>query len=82
MTSIELRTTIVAELDDMSIDMLERVSRYVMRLRRHTRNQHQQAKELNIRHEEALSFVKTLSVSGGEPVPSDERIDTVKRLSK
>ena len=37
MTTIELRTSIVAELDQMSIEMLESVSHYVRRLRRHAR---------------------------------------------
>jgi len=37
MTTIELRTSIVAELDQMSVEMLESVSRYVKRLRRHSR---------------------------------------------
>ena len=33
MTTIELRTSITADLDQMSIEMLESVSRYVRRLR-------------------------------------------------
>ena len=37
MTTTELRTTIAAELDQMSIEMLESVSRYVKRLRHHPR---------------------------------------------
>ena len=37
MTTIELRTSIAAELDQMSVEMLESVSRYVKRLRRHPR---------------------------------------------
>lgn len=37
MTTIELRTSITAELDQMSTEMLESVSRYVRRLRRHSR---------------------------------------------
>ena len=37
MTTVELRTSIAAELDQMSVDMLESVSRYVRRLRRHAR---------------------------------------------
>ena len=35
MTTIELRTSIAAELDQMSVEMLESVSRYVKRLRHH-----------------------------------------------
>ena len=37
MTTLELRTSITAELDQMSVEMLESVSRYVKRLRRHSR---------------------------------------------
>lgn len=37
MTAIELRTSITAELDQMSAEMLESVSRYVKRLRHRTR---------------------------------------------
>ncbi len=37
MTTVELRTSIMAELDQMSVEMLESVSHYVSRLRRHTR---------------------------------------------
>ena len=37
MTTVELRTSIAAELDQMSVEMLENVSRYVSRLRRHAR---------------------------------------------
>jgi hypothetical protein len=37
MTTIELRTSIAAELDQMSVEMLESVSRYVKRLRHHPR---------------------------------------------
>ena len=35
MTTVELRTSIVAELDQMSVEMLESVQHYVRRLRRH-----------------------------------------------
>ena len=37
MTTIELRTSIVEDLDQMSVEMLESVSRYVKRLRCHSR---------------------------------------------
>ena len=38
MTTIELRTSIAADLDQMSVEMLESVSRYVSRLRRRARS--------------------------------------------
>lgn len=37
MTTVELRTAIAEDLDQMSVEMLESVSRYVKRLRRHAR---------------------------------------------
>ena len=37
MTTVELRSSIVAELDQMSVEMLESVQHYVQRLRRHAR---------------------------------------------
>ena len=37
MTRVELRSSIVADLDQMSVEMLENVQHYVRRLRRHTR---------------------------------------------
>ena len=37
MTTVELRTSIATDLEQMSVEMLESVSRYVRRLRRHAR---------------------------------------------
>ena len=37
MTTVELRSSILEDLDQMSVEMLESVSRYVKRLRRHPR---------------------------------------------
>ena len=37
MTTVELRTSIVADLDQMSVEMLDNVQHYVRRLRRHAR---------------------------------------------
>lgn len=74
MTTIELRTTITADLNNMSVEMLESVSRYVSRLRHRSRNvKPQTATSRKRRREAAMLFVKNLSVSGGHPVPSDER---------
>ena len=72
MTSIELRTSIVTELDQMSVEMLESVQHYVKRLRRHARPV-RQATTAQGRREAAMLFVKNLSVQGGTPVPADER---------
>ena len=73
MTTLELRTSITADLDQMSIEMLENVSRYVKRLRRRTRNIRPQADATQRQREAAMLFVKNLSVGGGKPVPADER---------
>ena len=43
MTTIELRTSILADLEQMSVEMLENVSHYVKRLRRHARPVRQSA---------------------------------------
>ena len=37
MTTVELKTSIATDLEQMSVEMLESVSRYVRRLRRHAR---------------------------------------------
>ena len=73
MTTIELRTSIVSDLDQMSVEMLENVSRYVKRLRQRSRSTKSQTKVSQRRSEAAMLFVKTLSVQGGLPVPAEER---------
>ncbi|MBQ8657257.1 MAG: hypothetical protein IJ527_09455 [Prevotella sp.] len=74
MTTIELRTSIAADLDQMSVEMLESVSRYVRRLRHHARSRGPQAATSRQRRREAaMLFVKNLSVGGEHPVPADER---------
>ena len=45
MTTIELRTSIAAELDQMSVEMLESVSRYVKRLRHQHRRRSAQPQQ-------------------------------------
>ena len=72
MTTVELRTSIVAELDQMSAEMLESVSRYVSRLRRRGRTSRRDA-SFQGKRETAMLFVKNLSVRGGMTVPADER---------
>ena len=71
MTTIELRTSIAAELDQMSAEMLESVSRYVSRLRRRARSS-RRVSSVQDKREAAMLFVKNLSVQGGMPVPADE----------
>ena len=72
MTTVELRTSIAAELDQMSAEMLESVSRYVSRLRRRVRTVRREA-SVQGKRETAMLFVKQLSVRGGMTVPADER---------
>ena len=45
MTTLELRTSIVAELDQMSVEMLESVQHYLRRLRRHAHTDKTATKE-------------------------------------
>ncbi len=71
MTTVELRTSIWADLDQMNVDMLESVSRYVKRLRRHA-SPVRHTTSHQIKREAAMLFVKNLSVRGGQPVPADE----------
>ena len=71
MTTIELRTSIMADLDQMSVEMLEDVSLYVKRLRRVARPAHRKTAAQS-RRDAAMLFVKGLSVRGGQPVPADE----------
>lgn len=70
MTTVELRTSILADLDQMNVEMLENVSRYVKRLRGHAMPESETDRKN--RREAAMLFVKNLSVSGGQPVPADE----------
>lgn len=71
MTTLELRTSIMADLDQMSVEMLEDVSQYVKHLRRITRPSHKKAATQN-RRDAAMLFVKSLSVQGDQPIPADE----------
>ena len=74
MTTVELRTSIMTDLDQMSVEMLESVSRYIRRLRHRSRSVRPRAvSSRQRRREAAMLFVKNLSVSGGHPVPADER---------
>jgi len=70
MTTIELRTSIVAELDQMSVEMLESVQHYVKRLRHHARPTRRFV--VKGKRDAAILFVKNLSVQGGMPVPADD----------
>ena len=66
MTTVELRTSILAELDQMSIEMLENVSHYVRRLRRHSRTVNK-----TVAKEEVPDIVLSL-LGAGSPVANDD----------
>ena len=66
MTTVELRTSIVAELDQMSVEMLESVQHYVRRLRRHARTGNKTAAK-----EEVPDIVLSL-LGAGTPVADDD----------
>lgn len=81
MTTIELRTSIASDLDQMSVEMLENVSRYVKRLQHRSRSLTAQTDASQRRREAAMLFVKNLSVQGGIPVPADEHGISIAVLS-
>ena len=64
MTTVELRTSIAADLDQMSIEMLESVSHYVKRLRRHARLVRRTAVKNSATAEAAVSR-KTIGITPG-----------------
>ena len=67
MTTVELRTSIVAELDQMSVEMLESVQHYVRRLRRHARPTRRTAAN------EAVPDIVLSLLGAGEPLADDAR---------
>ena len=66
MTTVELRTSIVAELNQMSVEMLESVQHYVQRLRRPARTVNRTAAT-----EEVPDIVLSL-LGAGTPVSDDD----------
>ena len=67
MTTLELKTSIVADLDQMSVEMLKNVSHYVKKLRQRPRSASVRP-DAQSRRDAAMQFVKTLSVQGEHPV--------------
>ena len=66
MTTVELRRSIIADLDQMSLEMMESVSHYVKRLRRRARSTHQVAAN------EAVPDIVLSLLGAGEPVAEDD----------
>ena len=63
MTTVELRTSILADLDQMNVEMLESVSRYVKRLRHHSNP---------VKHTAEIPDVVLSLLGAGEPVADDD----------
>ena len=78
MTTLELRTSIVAELDQMSAEMLESVQHYVSRLRRHARPAAKAVDEAAAKAaakpaaEEAVPDIVLSLLGAGSPVADDD----------
>ena len=83
MTSIELRTSIAAELDQMSVEMLESVSRYVKRLRHHPRPTKETVKSQRSENAEADASglsPRVLQFQRGNPwYATDEEVDKLRQ---
>ena len=83
MTSIELRTSIAAELDQMSVEMLESVSRYVKRLRHHPRPTKRAAKSQRSENAEVDTSglsPRVLKFQRGNPwYATDEEVDKLRQ---
>ena len=82
MTSIELRTSIAAELDQMSVEMLESVSRYVKRLRHHQRPSRHTVQSRRAESADAASGLspRVLQFQRGNPwYATDEEVDSLRQ---
>ena len=81
MTTVELRTSIVAELDQMSVEMLESVQHYVRRLRRHARpNRKASAAKTEATPETEEFTPRVMRFKRGNPwYATDEEVDHLRR---
>lgn len=83
MTTVELRTSIVAELDQMSAEMLENVSRYVKQLRRLPRSTSRIVSDHTSENADNLNSQlspRVLQFKRGNPwYASDEEIDLLRQ---
>ena len=83
MTAIELRTSIVSELDKMSVEMLGSVSRYVERLRHHPRPDKSTVQSHRAESAEAIASGRSprvLQFQRGNPwYATDEEIDKLRQ---
>lgn len=78
MTTIELRTSIAADLEQMSLEMLESVSRYVKRLRLHPRAA--QAKEKTEAEQNSIEITSGVArlCTGHSWNVTDEELDQMR----
>ena len=83
MTTIELRTSIAAELDQMSVEMLESVSRYVKRLRHHPRPARRSVQSRRAESADAVTSglsPRVLQFKRGNPwYATDEEVDKLRQ---
>ena len=83
MTAIELRTSIVSELDKMSVEMLESVSRYVKRLRHHPRTARRPVQSHRVEATDAAASglsPRVLQFQRGNPwYATDEEVDKLRQ---
>lgn len=80
MTTLELRSSIVAELDQMSVEMLESVQHYVRRLRRHARpTRRASANKVNTTTETDEFTPRVMRFKRGNPwYATDEEVDRLR----
>jgi hypothetical protein len=82
MTTIELRSSIVADLDQMSVEMLENVSRYVRSLRRRSRQHTTTISRSQQNNSHAIQLELSPRVKGfmrGNPwYATDEEVDALR----
>ena len=76
MTALELRSSINADLDIMSRDMLENISRYVGRLASHVRNHNNATNTIAPRKVKISNRIRQMS--GRFDVPADIDVKTLK----
>ena len=76
MTALELRTTINADLDIMSVDMLENISKYVGRLASHVRNRKNATTAITPRKVRISNRIRQMS--GRFDVPADADVKAIK----
>ena len=80
MTTVELRTSIVAELDQMSVEMLESVSHYVKRLRRHARPLKRNGRQHEVTATTEEFTPRVMRFKRGNPwYATDEEVDRLRQ---